>query len=979
MTDRLEKKWRLWVLVLILGLAFGLRAYRLGAESLWYDETVSVYLAAQSMPDLIAHTAGDIHPPGYYLLLHGWTRLAGSSDFAVAFPSFFFGMLLVALAYLLSNRLWGPRTGMLAALLVAVSPFNLWYSQEVRMYTLGAALGMGAFLAILPRLTAHSSRPPAWSRLALYALCGAAGLWVLYYFAFLLVALNLMVGLWWLARWRRGRVGVGWLGRWLLAQLAILVLYAPWLPIAWRQATQPPVPPWRSFTGLGDLLLQTWSALCLGQSVEPTRVWPVLLLFGVLFALGLLGRHLRPSWRQGWLVRAEATPWFLAGYVFGPVFLIYLASFLTPLFHVRYVFTYSTPFYVLLAAGLAWLWQRARWIALLALSIVLIACGLSIHAYHTDPRYASDDHRAAVQFLAGRWRPGDAILINAGYAYTALLTYWDGDPIEWRGRLSGDWPVVERAASERGPVVVQSGTVNGDPSLGWGDPDSDFYALSWAETEEALARLFDGYHRLWVYRIYDTVTDPEGDIRDWLTAHGTLFEERVFAGESQLRVQGYLTGRAPRDADDQPFEEGLADGSLHLEAYTPWPSTVEAGEDLDLALVWRVEAPPPDDAILFAGLFDDQGRRWAQTDERPLGSLYPAPAWPQGARVRTPLRIDLPTETPPGSYRLLIGWYRFQDGQPIWLPWSSGERLALGPVQVVAPPDWSAQPAPRVAHPVGVTIGEGLRLLGFDAPRLEARPGDTVALDLVWQALQDSPQPGAAVLQLSDDDGKVYVETASAPLGGRVPFASLRAGQPLRDPRTLTLPGDLVAGVYTVRLGRRTAEGRWLPIQRGPLPLGTTYPLFTLRVLERAPNLAPPQVQNPAEALFGPDSDSGLRLIGYDLAPEDGRLCLTLYWQALGPLERPHKIFVHLTGAGGPIDIRAQADLYPRLPATAWQPGEYLSDQTCLDLPADLAPGSYNLLVGLYDETSGTRLPVSVEGRPQGDHLLLETYRVGEP
>ena len=144
MTDRLEKKWRLWVLVLILGLAFGLRAYRLGAESLWYDETVSVYLAAQSMPDLIAHTAGDIHPPGYYLLLHGWTRLAGSSDFAVAFPSFFFGMLLVALAYLLSNRLWGPRTGMLAALLVAVSPFNLWYSQEVRMYTLGAALGIEA-------------------------------------------------------------------------------------------------------------------------------------------------------------------------------------------------------------------------------------------------------------------------------------------------------------------------------------------------------------------------------------------------------------------------------------------------------------------------------------------------------------------------------------------------------------------------------------------------------------------------------------------------------------------------------------------------------------------------------------------------------------------------------------------------------------------------------------------------------------------
>ena len=57
-------------LILLAGAA--LRLYRLGADSLWYDETVSTYLAGSRLPDLLRHTAGDIHPPGYYLLLRGW-------------------------------------------------------------------------------------------------------------------------------------------------------------------------------------------------------------------------------------------------------------------------------------------------------------------------------------------------------------------------------------------------------------------------------------------------------------------------------------------------------------------------------------------------------------------------------------------------------------------------------------------------------------------------------------------------------------------------------------------------------------------------------------------------------------------------------------------------------------------------------------------------------------------------------------------
>ena len=120
------------------------------------------------------------------------------------------------------------------------------------------------------------------------------------------------------------------------------------------------------------------------------------------------------------------------------------------------------------------------------------------------------------------------------------------------------------ASSTWGPVVVQTGTVDGDTTWGWGNPESDFYAMSQLETEEALERLSAAFDRIWVYRIYDTVTDPSGFIRRRLAEYGTQFEDRVFTGESQLRVQGFLTGRDPLDAAEPTLDASLADASMRL-------------------------------------------------------------------------------------------------------------------------------------------------------------------------------------------------------------------------------------------------------------------------------------------------------------------------------------------------------------------------------------------------------------------------------
>jgi uncharacterized membrane protein len=253
---------------------FALRLFQLGATSLWYDETVSVSLAKQSISQLIARTSGDIHPPGYYLLLQAWRFLAqpalrGGFEYLYAWPSLWCGILITALLYALASRLYSPPVALLALWLAAIHPFQIWYSQEVRMYTLGAMLGLVALWVFLQYVTAQ--RSGRW--LLVYILVAAFGLYTLYYFIFALAAFNL------LALLLLGRHRNRWprLWQWLGAQLVVLALWLPWLPTFWRQVVEPPVPPRRpAWQGGQDLLHamgESLSALFVGQSAPASLLW----------------------------------------------------------------------------------------------------------------------------------------------------------------------------------------------------------------------------------------------------------------------------------------------------------------------------------------------------------------------------------------------------------------------------------------------------------------------------------------------------------------------------------------------------------------------------------------------------------------------------------------------------------------------------------------------------------------------------------
>ena len=135
-------------------------------------------------------------------------------------------------------------------------------------------------------------------------------------------------------------------------------------------------------------------------------------------------------------------------------------------------------------------------------------------------------------------------------------------------------------------------------------------------------------------------------------------------------------------------------------------------------------------------------------------------------------------------------------------------------------------------------------------------------------------------------------------------------------------------------------------------------PVRPVIVVAERPTMPATSADKMINVSFG---DEPITLHGYTLdasqATAGGFLDLTLYWQAAGPALRPYTVFNHLIDDN--LQLAAQQDNWPvegRWPPTCWREGETVVDSYRIELPADLTPGAYTLLTGLYEATSGQRL-----------------------
>lgn len=125
----------LFCAILILGSIF--RFYGLENQSLWTDELASWKISGHAkVADMYTEIIDeDTHPPGYYLFLHYLMKYVGDSELVLRLPSAIGGLLAIIAIYLLGLRVYSYKEGLIAAALVAVLNFPIYYSQEARAYS----------------------------------------------------------------------------------------------------------------------------------------------------------------------------------------------------------------------------------------------------------------------------------------------------------------------------------------------------------------------------------------------------------------------------------------------------------------------------------------------------------------------------------------------------------------------------------------------------------------------------------------------------------------------------------------------------------------------------------------------------------------------------------------------------------------------------------------------------------------------------
>jgi 4-amino-4-deoxy-L-arabinose transferase-like glycosyltransferase len=206
----------------ILVLAFCVRLLGIASRPIWYDEAFAILFSEKGLSAMLYGTlaptgagSADIHPLGYYTLLWLWMKLFGESLVATRLLSIMAGIISVYLIYLIAlEMLSDVKAARLSMLFAALAPFQIHYSQEIRMYSF-----LAMWLLLATYTYQRGSKSGNWRWWALFSIAAAMAQYTHNLAAFYLVALALLPIL--QKDWKTLRAVT-------LSGIGALILYSPW-------------------------------------------------------------------------------------------------------------------------------------------------------------------------------------------------------------------------------------------------------------------------------------------------------------------------------------------------------------------------------------------------------------------------------------------------------------------------------------------------------------------------------------------------------------------------------------------------------------------------------------------------------------------------------------------------------------------------------------------------------------------------------
>ena len=540
-----------------VAIAFWLRLVDLERANIWFDEAWTVWVARLPFADRIDWLVSfDTHPPLHYTFVSLWSGLVGESAYAIRFSSVAFGVLAVAIVYATAKRLGGGAAAIAAAFVLALAPFHIWWSQEIRMYSVAAmfaALSTYLFARILDGDRSRLS-------LAGLAVVTAACVGSLYLFIFVPLLQAAIIA----ARWAKApKARRPELWRMALVYGAALLIFLPWL-LAFLPAT-------RSYTVESIIELDLFARLFV--TVLPLGVSTDL----AGFALPALILWLAAA--AGAIVAAStgriAYRWVVAGILLtlatAPAVIFFLSQLpeapFIPKVGARYVAPFVPLFMLLVGLGLGAAWRRSAWVGLAAGGLVIAALLPSLGSYYSR-RAPAYDQPAAATVVQAHAQPGDVVILLP----------------------AGDWPVYRYYAPWPQNWLLIS-------------PDESIDAN---RASTLLSGLVDRNTGAWLITTRESgAVDPNGEIRAWLDRTYRVVDERRY-GDSVIRLYSPDAGRTMR------VERGM-DGaapaslveSMSLAKVAPILPTLRAGEVVPITLYWT-ETPPQGGFQIRLNLVDER-------------------------------------------------------------------------------------------------------------------------------------------------------------------------------------------------------------------------------------------------------------------------------------------------------------------------------------------------------------------------------------
>lgn len=393
--------------LLIIVLALVLRLISLN-QSLWLDEGTSAILARDNtLVSIIKDFApGDFHPPLYYLLLNLWSRVFGHSEVALRGLSVLTGLGTIGLVYLIGEKLFNKKTGYIAALLLAISPLHIYYSQEARMYSLQTLFVAASFYFFVMLL--KKEKPGYWIGFAIsIALIGMTD-----YLPLLILPVFWLIGL----LEKKDRL---WWKKFVVSHLPLLFSLIIWYPIFARQLNlglnvEQGAPIWWGVLGKTSLkeIFLVPTKFILGRISFYNKTFYAAVILGT----GLVYAYFLYLSAKNWRKTKYIWVWFVVPFIiaaviglFVPVFSYFRLLFLIP------------AFVLLVAYGLV---NSKKEIYYSGLIFILSVSLVSYLIYISNLRFQREDWRGLVNFIEENSKEKESIALFVANSQMEAFRYY---------------------------------------------------------------------------------------------------------------------------------------------------------------------------------------------------------------------------------------------------------------------------------------------------------------------------------------------------------------------------------------------------------------------------------------------------------------------------------------------------------------------------------------------------------------------------